>query len=113
MWQGVDNRRFPRVEYPCKVVIFRQGQKESIDARTENIGAGGICAVLKDGLDKYLPVGVVLYLKDNQPPIECDGRVVWSVKNKDVFDIGIEFVDIHSKDILRIERAVEECLNQK
>ncbi len=113
MWQGIDSRRFPRAQYPCKVVIFKHGQKDSLDANTENIGAGGICAVLKKSLDKFSPVGVVLYLKDNQPAIECDGRVVWAVKRKDIFDTGIEFIDIRDKDILRIERVVEECLNQK
>lgn len=110
MWQGVERRRFPRVHYLCKVTVIKKGQVETFSTHTENIGVGGICVILKKGLDKFLPVELVLYLENGSPPIECDGRIVWVVKREEQFDTGIEFLNIKQKDVLRIERIVNECL---
>jgi c-di-GMP-binding flagellar brake protein YcgR len=110
MWQGVDNRKFPRADYPCKIVVIRGGMSEQFSTRTENIGKGGICVVLGKGLEKFCPVALTIYLKDSHPPLECDGRVVWAVKRRDLFDTGIEFLNIQGSDLERIERIVRECL---
>lgn len=110
MWQGIDRRRFPRADYPCKIVVFKKGKTEKFSTHTENIGVGGVCVILERGLDKFLPVELILYLENGHPPIECDGRVVWVVKRQAEFDTGIEFVNIKEKDALRIERIVQECL---
>jgi c-di-GMP-binding flagellar brake protein YcgR len=110
MWQGVDKRRFPRICYPCKIIVFQKGQVEKFSTHTENIGQGGICTVLKKGLDRFCPVEVILYLENGHAPVECDGRVVWMVRRLDEFDTGIEFLNLKEKDALRIERLVQECL---
>lgn len=110
MWQGVDKRRFPRLHYPCKVIVFKKGEREKFSTQTENIGQGGVCVVLKSGLDKFSLVELVLYLENSQLPIECDGRVVWVVKMAEEFDTGIEFISIKEKDALRIEGLIQECL---
>jgi len=113
MWQGMDNRRFPRANFPCKITIFKKGQKEKISAQTENIGAGGICVLLDTGLDRFSLVDLVLYLENGLQPISCEGRVVWSVRRKDKFDTGIEFITISAIDGGRIERIVKECLKKE
>lgn len=113
MWGGVNKRRFPRANYPCKILVFKKGQKEQFTTRTENIGAGGVCVSLEKALDKFCLVELILYLQDNQPAIECDARIVWVVKNEKVFDTGIEFLNIKDKDILRIENIIQECLKKK
>jgi len=112
MWQGMDHRKFPRADFPCNIIIYKKGQKEKISGRTENIGVGGICVILKDALDKLAVVDVVLYLEDGQPPVECEARVMWVVKSKEVFDIGIEFISISKPDAARIERIVQACLKK-
>lgn len=110
MWQGVDRREFPRADYPCKIEVFQKGQKSSFSTHTENIGVGGVCVVLEKELEKFSPVGLSLYLEDGQEAVECDARVVWVVRRENLFDVGIEFLDIKTKDVLRIERIVQECL---
>jgi len=113
MWQGVDNRKFPRAVYPCKVVVTKAGASEQFSTYTENIGKGGVCVVLEKSLEKFCPVTVTIYLADSQPPLESDGRVVWSVKRKEAFDTGIEFLNIKGSDSQRVERIVRECLRIK
>ena len=104
MWQGVDRRRFPRVDYPCKVVVFEKGRREKLDTHTENIGQGGVCVKLQKGLSRFTMVELAIYFENGLPAVECDGRVVWVVKSKEEFDTGIEFVNLKDKDALRIER---------
>jgi hypothetical protein len=113
MWQGVDNRKFPRADYPCKIVVIKGGLSEQFSTRTENIGKGGVCVVLRKSLEKFCLVTLTIYLKDGLPPLECDGRVVWAVKRKAIFDTGIEFLNIQGKDVERIEGIVRECLKAK
>ena len=65
MWQGVDKRRFPRINYPCKVVVLKDGGKKGFNTHTENIGVGGICVILDKELRRFSKVGLILYLKNN------------------------------------------------
>lgn len=113
IWQGIDKRRFPRAEYPCKVVILRNDLKETFSTHTENIGTGGICVVLPRELPKFCLVRVLLYLKDGGGLLECDGRIIWAVKREDYFDTGLEFLDIRETDRLRIEKVVQQCLEKQ
>jgi len=113
MWQGLDRRKFPRADLPCKITIFKKGGQEKFSTHTENIGQGGVCVSLNNSLDRFSLVDLVLYLKDEHSPIKCEGRVVWTVKSKDKFDIGIEFLDIKKQDALKIEKVVKECLEKE
>ncbi len=119
-WDGLNRRRFPRVNYPCKV-IFRneQDQKDFILAHTENIGVGGVCAILKKGLAMFTPVEVELDLLDFEEHVKCQGKVVWAVRRKSgeenkpmFYDIGIEFVDISDLDRERVEATVQRLVKQ-
>jgi hypothetical protein len=110
MFEGADKRRFPRAHYPCKIIVLKGAQSERFSTCTENIGGGGVCVALKKGLDKFCPVGIILYLEDGLPPLECDGRVVWVVRREGDFDTGIQFIHINPQDVTRIERIVQLCL---
>jgi hypothetical protein len=112
MWEGIDKRKFPRVQYPCKVIILGSKPKETFSTHTENIGTGGICVVLSRELPKFFPVRIILYLKDGEGPLECNGRIVWSVKTELDFDTGIEFMDISPTGHTRIKRIIQECLRK-
>ncbi len=111
MWQGIDNRKFPRANYPCKIVVIKSGSSQHFSTHTENIGKGGVCVVLEKALEKFCPVELTIYLQDGRHPLECDGRVVWTVKGKQAFDTGIEFLNLQAEDAQRIERIIRECLN--
>ncbi|MFH1678571.1 MAG: PilZ domain-containing protein [Candidatus Omnitrophota bacterium] len=112
MWQGINKRQFPRANYPCKVVILRKNMKETFSTHTENIGEGGVCVFLPEELPKFCCVEVLIYLKDEGNPLQCDGRIVWSIKKNGVFDIGIEFMDLAEYDRVRVKRVVQECLRK-
>ena len=51
-WDGLDRRKFPRVNYPCLVVLRNNDsmEKEDLLTHTENVGMGGICVTLKKNL---------------------------------------------------------------
>jgi len=119
MWQGVDRRRFPRANYPCKIIVMKKGQTKKFSAHTENIGVGGVCVILNEELDRFTEIELILMLDDKQPPIYCDARIVWTVKRMmpttqvPQVDTGVEFVNLKEKDKLRIEKIVQECLEKQ
>ncbi|MFH1995631.1 MAG: PilZ domain-containing protein [Candidatus Omnitrophota bacterium] len=120
MWNGIDRRRFPRANYGCLITIKRRLTSKSISTTTENIGAGGICVIIKDNLGLFQGVDVEINLEDNRPPIRCGGTVVWLVKKSDpkkkgshVLDTGIEFIDVRPEDVDRITVVVDKILGNE
>src|SRR3989338_3882534 len=105
MWNGINRRKFPRANYKCLIAIKKRLTSKSIATQTENIGAGGICVIIKDDLGLFQGVDLELYLDEARPPIKCGGTVVWVVKKSDPkhkgtysYDTGIEFIDIRPED---------------
>lgn len=119
-WDGLNRRRFPRVNYPCQVIVRNESaERDVILAHTENIGIGGIGAILKKSIAMFSPVEVEIDLLDFEDHIKCHGKVVWSVRRKSseenkplFYDIGIEFVDISDRDRERMEAAVQRLVKQ-
>jgi c-di-GMP-binding flagellar brake protein YcgR len=113
---GANRRKFPRVNYPCLVVIEGSNSDQdppAILTHTENVGIGGVCVILKDNIKIGTPVEVEIDLMDLEQHIKCQGRVVWNVqrrhddKKKPLFyDIGIEFVNIDKNEQQRIDEIV-------
>ena len=118
MWRGINNRRFPRANYKCLITIGTKGAAKYFLTHTENIGVGGICVSLEEGLGVFNEVAVEVALKDGLPPIKCKGTVVWAVKSQIVknsarttkFDTGIEFVNLKEDEQARIENLVEKLI---
>ena len=121
MWQGVDRRRFPRANYPCKIILARKGQRQKLSTHTENIGLGGVCVIMNQELERFSEVELMLFLKDRQPAVRCDARIVWMVKklvpskknSTAEFDTGLEFVNLEEKEKARVEKVVQECLQKQ
>ena len=113
MWQGFNRRQFPRANFPCDIIIYKKGAHEKISGRTENIGLGGVCVLTARDLDKMSLVDLSIFLEKDKPPIECEARVMWVVKHKDKFDIGMEFLNLEKKDSVKIEGVVQECLKKE
>ena len=118
-WDGLNRRRFPRVVYPCLVVIANDeaGGKDIILTHTENIGIGGVCLILKQDIKMFTVVDLELDLLDLGNHIKCQGKVVWNVqrksdaKNKPMFyDIGIEFMEPKDDDQQRLERIIQRLV---
>lgn len=117
MWNGINRRKFPRASYKCLITIKKRLTAKTISTHTENIGAGGICVIIKEDLGLFQGVDLELFIDDNRPPIKCGGTVVWVVKKTEsrqkgsyVYDTGIEFIDVRPEDRDRISEAVEEIL---
>lgn len=117
MWNGINRRKFPRANYKCLIAIKKRLTSKTISTQTENIGAGGICIVIKDDLGLFQGVDVELYLDENKPPVKCGGTVVWVVKKSEpkrkgsyLYDTGVEFIDIRPEDRDRISDIVEDIL---
>lgn len=117
MWNGINRRKFPRASYKCLIAIKRRLTSKTISTHTENIGAGGICVIIKEDLGLFQGVDVELYLEDNRPPIKCGGTIVWVVKKTDpkhkgvhLYDTGVEFIDIRPEDRDRVSGVVEDIL---
>jgi len=117
MWNGINRRKFPRASYKCLITIRKRLTAKTISAYTENIGAGGICVLIKEDLGLFQGVDIELFLDDDRPPIKCGGTVVWVVKKSEprqkgsyIYDTGIEFIDIRPEDRDKISETVEEIL---
>ena len=121
-WDGLNRRKFPRVNFPCLVVIKQAQDKDNVLlTHTDNVGIGGVSVTLKHDLKVFCPVEVELDLMDFEEHIQCQGKVVWNVRRKNndeqkplFYDIGIEFTSIEPNAQKRIDEAVRRFLaNQK
>ena len=115
---GLNRRKFPRVNFPCLVVIKKSQDKDAaVLTHTDNVGVGGVCVSLKQDLKIFCPVELELDLLDLNDHIKCKGKVVWSVRRenepKPCYDIGIEFMNLDTQAQKRIENAVTHLANQK
>ena len=119
MWDGINRRKFPRANYKCLISIKKRLTAKTISTQTENIGAGGICIIIKEDLGLFQGVDLELFLEDNRPPIKCGGTVVWVVrksapkKGAHVYDTGVEFIDIRPEDRDKISELVEVILKAR
>ena len=110
----MDQRRFPRVRQQCVVSLRQRQGRPSIATFTENIGVGGVCVLLEQGLDIFAPVDVELKLNDEKPPMTCRGAVAWVVRRRELnraplYDTGIEFVGLTPEDEARLQRTVNQA----
>ncbi|MDD4909068.1 MAG: PilZ domain-containing protein [Candidatus Omnitrophica bacterium] len=117
MWQGVDKREFPRVNYPCKIVVTQQ-QGAPFNTKTENIGVGGVCVILEKGFERFTEVSLEIFINNGLTPIKCEGKIMWVIKKtsarplkSEQFDTGIEFTGLSGADKARIEGIVKEHMN--
>lgn len=114
MWQGIDQRRFPRAKCKCVVTLREAGGSSTVSVNTENIGMGGVCVLLAKGLDIFSAVELDLALEDGKSPLHAKGTVVWVVQRKEFrkspnFDTGVEFADLSAEDKARIEAVIDKA----
>ena len=123
-WEGLNRRKFPRVNYPCLVVIRNNNENDDknnvILTHTDNVGIGGVCVVLKQNVKMFSDVELELDLLDLGEHICCNGKVVWNVQRQSeapekplFFDIGIEFINIAEEDQKRLERIVDRLVKNE
>ena len=112
-WSGLDQRTFPRISARCDIAIHDHQFQTGLKAKTQNVGVGGVCVLLDQGLEKLSQVRLRLTLTESEAPLECDGRVVWMVRSKEPasgkvsFDTGIEFLNLTRENQIRVERFIQ------
>ena len=120
-WDGINRRKFPRVNYPCLVVIRNDGTlgNDVILTHTENVGIGGVCVTLKKNVRLFSPVELELDLLDLGNHIKCSGKVVWNIQRRIdaakkplFYDVGIEFEDITPEDRERLVKVVRHLVKE-
>lgn len=114
-WEGLNRRKFPRVYFPCLIkMMLNQDPLSLLLTHTENISHGGVCVILRKGLDRFAEVDVEIDLMDGEDIISCRGKTVWVVRRKatdpvkpSFYDTGIEFMNIAEHDGDRIRKVVD------
>ena len=117
-WDGLNRRKFPRVNYPCLIILRHpHGEPDVILTHTENIGVGGVCAVVKKNIHLFSPVELEIDLLDAENHIKCQGKVVWSVRRKLAetskplfYDLGVEFLGMPEGEHKRLEEIVQRLV---
>lgn len=117
-WEGIDKRQFPRIKYPCLIVI-RNGDDDNdstntVLTHTDNVGVGGVCISLKQPVKTFSEVDMELDLLDLGNHICCKGKIVWNVEKgpseeggPQIYDVGIEYVDINDEDKKRLKEVID------
>lgn len=124
MWDGFNKRKFPRLNLRCELILKNQSPSgQVIRTQTENVGAGGICVLLDQPLERFSVLSLRIELDPNLPWIDCLGKVVWSVPSHEAgskrltFDTGVEFLSLQpaQQDLVRhfvaARLETEESLN--
>jgi len=100
MNEGINRRKFPRVQCKCRSSINCTQGIKVLDAITENISTGGLCVVFNEDVGLFNEVAVQLFLEKKQ--IQGEGTIVWILKKKNnnsyVYETGIEFSKIDEID---------------
>lgn len=122
MWDGFDQRKFPRLNLHCEIQIHAPDSGAALTSITENVGTGGVAVILNKPLERFSHCKIKLDLSGDKESIECAGKVVWIVPVGDArgkktrYDVGIEFEDlkVESQALLKkhIESAAQKGLGQ-
>jgi len=103
-----ERRRDPRVREENKVVMTlipggtAQGPKQTYYSLTKDISMGGIRIMTEAPLAVDARVRLEITLSRSRKSIQAVARVRWvkDLFGKDVYDVGLEFVEIGSADEL-------------
>lgn len=114
-WEGLNRRKFPRAKFPCLLKLTASDHTvDTVLTHTENISVGGVCVIIKMGLERSVSMTLELDLMDGEDVIRCKGQVIWVIRRKAIedvkpsyYDTGIEFVDIREDYRKRVEKLVE------
>ena len=114
MWDGFNHRKFPRINLRCEIQIQPDTLTKSILTVTQNVGAGGVRVILDRPLQRFSKCRIRLHLKEKTSPIDCSGKIVWTVPTREMkstkkkFDTGIEFLDMEPSNSRKIREFLDD-----
>lgn len=112
-----ERRRFPRVTYPCKIIVSTTGEKEEFSLHTENISSGGVRVILQKEpeINQQVDLEIVIGKKH----IKTKGRIVWVIDVKtpgeskpDLYDVGIEFTQLTVEDKEFLGKLIDQLISE-
>ncbi|MBN2096901.1 MAG: PilZ domain-containing protein [Candidatus Omnitrophica bacterium] len=78
MWDGIERRRFPRVQYPCLITLRKNTSPAlSILTHTEDIGVGGVRVLIHTKIEVPTEVDLEIDLMDTLANIFSRGKISW------------------------------------
>lgn len=111
-WKYQERRKFPRVKFPCKVVV--DYSLKPIFVHTENLSEGGMRAVLPEHIPEKVIVNIELIF-ESKKTIQCSAKVTWiqpkpaSANSADfVYDTGFQFMDLKEEDQKYLEGMLKK-----
>ncbi|MDD5218684.1 MAG: PilZ domain-containing protein [Candidatus Omnitrophica bacterium] len=119
MWDGFNQRKFPRLNLQCEVMIRPERDDRPLITKTENVGVGGVCIIQDQPLERFSRCRIRLELDQNTPSIECEGKVCWIIPKRTPltqskqFDTGIEFVGLSDQEKDRLKVFIQERLPKR
>jgi len=110
-----NKRKYPRANYPCQLTMWlANGSDETILANTSNIGQGGVCVHLNQGVDVGTKVDVQLNFAESSTPLRCKGVVVRSLReNEKFYNVGIQFEPLDELKSAFLNAQVNELIAQE
>jgi hypothetical protein len=105
-----NRRKYPRANYPCQLTIWlTDGINETILANTSNVGTGGLCVHLNQGIGVGTKVDININFTNTTTPFRCNGVVVRSARDSEKFyNIGIQFNPLNElKHAFLVEKVSE------
>lgn len=118
MWDGFNNRKFPRLKLNCSIKLIIQNQEKEISATTENVGMGGVCVVLKEPLERFNQCSLELILPTEQK-LKSKAKVAWVIHSKEpgpkgsTYDTGFEFLKLETDDKELLAKVLEGASEAK
>jgi hypothetical protein len=119
MRDGANNRKAPRITYPCSLTIWEYGGYNNIIGNTVNIGSGGLLV----NMDQAIMIGAKVDVKigfEEHKFFECSGRILRCRKysqsldyEKDFFSVAIVFDNLNESQQQTLKGMVETLLKQQ
>jgi hypothetical protein len=110
-----ERRRFPRVQYPCKIIVSLEKEPEEFNLKTENVSSGGARVIMSKSFQINTPADIEVTI--DARVIKTKGRIAWVLEMKDpkneankLFDTGIEFAHLNPSDKDFLTKLIEDIL---
>ena len=103
--KATPQRRFPRLKAEHPVFVEMLAERSGGEfARTRSIGEGGCSFHSSEGVG-YLSL-MKLSIALQGKVVTADGRVVYAVRDRNGFEVGVEFLRVSSEDRMHIRSLV-------
>ena len=108
-----NRRKTPRINYPCQLTMWvAQGVYDTVLAQTTNIGMGGLCVHLNQGIAPGMKVDIQIGFPDMTGTFKCKGAVVrCQQESQKIYNIGIQFEPLSELNHIFLDKKISELIN--